>query len=75
MKRLQKLMAQITPKIADVRVETVVDTSFMNKLESSGYIQAFTRKTNCQGNGKPLLDIFSGGLSQRRVDCHCKVTE
>jgi len=44
MKRLQKLMAQITPKIADVRVETVVDTSFMNKLESSGYIQSRYKK-------------------------------
>lgn len=44
MKRLQKLMAQITPKIADVRVETVVDTSFMNKLESSGYIQSLYKK-------------------------------
>jgi hypothetical protein len=37
-------MAQITPKIADVRVETVVDTSFMNKLESSGYIQSLYKK-------------------------------
>jgi NitT/TauT family transport system substrate-binding protein len=44
MKRLQKLMAQITPKLADVRVETAVDTSFMNKLESSGYIQSLYKK-------------------------------
>jgi len=44
MKRLQTLMAQITPKLADVRVETAVDTSFMNKLESSGYIQSLYKK-------------------------------
>jgi NitT/TauT family transport system substrate-binding protein len=44
MKRLQKLMAQITPKIADVRVESVVDNSFMNKVESSGYIQSLYKK-------------------------------
>jgi hypothetical protein len=44
MKRLQKLMAQITPKIADARVETVIDNSFMNKIESSGYIQSLYKK-------------------------------
>jgi ABC-type nitrate/sulfonate/bicarbonate transport system substrate-binding protein len=40
MKRLQKLLTQINPKMGDVRVENVIDNSFMNKLENSGYIQS-----------------------------------
>jgi NitT/TauT family transport system substrate-binding protein len=44
MKRLQSLLVQINPKIADVRVENVIDSSFMNKLESSGYIQSVYKK-------------------------------
>jgi ABC-type nitrate/sulfonate/bicarbonate transport system substrate-binding protein len=44
MKRLHKLMAQINPKIADVRVENAIDNSFMNKLETSGYIDSFYKK-------------------------------
>lgn len=44
MKRLHKLMAQINPGIADVRVENAIDNSFMNKLETSGYIQSFYKK-------------------------------
>jgi NitT/TauT family transport system substrate-binding protein len=44
MKRLYKLMTQITPGIGDVRVENVIDNSFMNKLETSGYIQSFYKK-------------------------------
>jgi NitT/TauT family transport system substrate-binding protein len=44
MKRLQKLMMQINPKMGDVRVENVIDNSFMNKLESSGYIQSVYKK-------------------------------
>jgi ABC-type nitrate/sulfonate/bicarbonate transport system substrate-binding protein len=44
MKRLQKLLTQINPKIAEVRVETIVDGSFMNKLESSGFIQSLYKK-------------------------------
>ena len=44
MKRLQVLLTQINPKIAEVRVENVIDTSFMNKLESSGYIQSVYKK-------------------------------
>jgi len=40
MKRLHQLLVQINPKVADVRVETVIDNSFINKLESSGYIQS-----------------------------------
>ena len=44
MKRLYKLMTQINPKIADVRLENVIDNSFMNKLETSGYIQSVYKK-------------------------------
>ena len=44
MKRLHKLMTQINPKIADVRVENAIDNSFMNKLEASGYIQSLYKK-------------------------------
>jgi NitT/TauT family transport system substrate-binding protein len=44
MKRLQKLLAQLNPKIAEVRVETLLDPSFMNKLESSGFIQGLYKK-------------------------------
>jgi NitT/TauT family transport system substrate-binding protein len=44
MKRLQGLLIQINPKIAEVRVENVIDNSFMNKLESSGYIQSVYKK-------------------------------
>jgi NitT/TauT family transport system substrate-binding protein len=44
MKRLQGLLIQINPKIAEVRVENVIDNSFMNRLESSGYIQSVYKK-------------------------------
>src|SRR6266480_7081871 len=44
MKRLHKLMTQINPNIADVRVENAIDNSFMNKLETSGYIQSVYKK-------------------------------
>ena len=44
MKRLHKLMTQINPKIADVRVENAIDNSFMNKLETSGFIQSVSKR-------------------------------
>ena len=44
MKRLQKLMLQISPKMGDVRVENVIDNSFMNKLENSGFIQSVYKR-------------------------------
>jgi hypothetical protein len=44
MKRLHKFMIQINPKMADVRVENAIDNSFMNKLETSGYIQSVYKK-------------------------------
>ena len=44
MKRLQKILAQINPKIAEVQVENIIESSFMNKLESSGFIQSLYKK-------------------------------
>jgi len=44
MKRLHKLLTQINPKIADARIENTIDNSFMNKLETSGYIQSVYKK-------------------------------
>ena len=44
MRRLHKLLLQINPKMADVRIENVIDNSFMNKLETSGYIQSVYKK-------------------------------
>jgi NitT/TauT family transport system substrate-binding protein len=44
MKRLHKLLTQLNPKMADVRVENCIDNSFMNKLESSGFIQSVYKK-------------------------------
>ena len=44
MKRLQRLLVQVNPKIAGVRVEGVIDNSFMNKLEGSGYVQSMQKR-------------------------------
>jgi NitT/TauT family transport system substrate-binding protein len=44
MKRLQKILTQINPKIAEVRVDSIIETSFMNKLEASGFIQSLYKK-------------------------------
>jgi ABC-type nitrate/sulfonate/bicarbonate transport system substrate-binding protein len=45
MKRLHQLLVQINPKVADVRLETVIDNSFINKLESSATSRASTNLT------------------------------
>ena len=44
MKRLHRLLIQVNPKVADVKVESVIDNSFITKLESSGYIQSVYKK-------------------------------
>lgn len=44
MKRLHRLLVQVNPKVADVKVETVIDNSFISKLESSGYVQSVYKK-------------------------------
>ena len=44
MKRLHRLLTQINPKVADVRVESVIDNSFISKLENAGFIQNVSKK-------------------------------
>jgi NitT/TauT family transport system substrate-binding protein len=44
MKRLQRLLTHVNPKVSEVKVESVVDSSFMNKLESSGFMQSVYKK-------------------------------
>jgi len=44
MKKLHGILISINPKIASVRPESVVDYSFIQKLESSGFIQSVGRK-------------------------------
>ena len=43
MKRLHGLLGTLNPKVKEVRVETVVDNSFINKIETAGFIQSLTR--------------------------------
>ncbi|HVO96178.1 MAG TPA: hypothetical protein VMT22_25200 [Terriglobales bacterium] len=44
MSRLHQLLLQINPKVSDVRVEAVIDNSFINKLETSGYLQPLYKR-------------------------------
>lgn len=44
MKRLQRLLTHVNPKVSEVKVESVIDSSFMNKLEGSGFIQSVYKK-------------------------------
>lgn len=44
MKRLHGVLLSINPKLAAVRVENVVDGGFINRLESSGFIQGLYKK-------------------------------
>jgi ABC-type nitrate/sulfonate/bicarbonate transport system substrate-binding protein len=46
MKRLQKLLIQLNAKIAEVRVEYLIDNSFMNRVESSGFLQSLYKKNS-----------------------------
>ncbi len=39
MRRLQRLLSEVNPKVSEVRVENLIDSSFMNRLESSGFVQ------------------------------------
>jgi ABC-type nitrate/sulfonate/bicarbonate transport system substrate-binding protein len=43
MKQLRQIMAQINPKVAGVRVESVIDNSFVNRLQSSGFVQSMSK--------------------------------
>ena len=44
MKRLHSILTSINPKLASVRPDSVVDTSFIQKLESTGFIQSLAKK-------------------------------
>ena len=44
MRRLHKILIQLNPKLADVRIENTFDNSYMNKLESAGFIQSVQKK-------------------------------
>lgn len=43
MKRLHSLLGTINPKVKDVRVESVIDISFVTKLDQSGFVQSVWR--------------------------------
>ena len=44
MKRLYGLLLTINPKLVDVKVETLIDDSFIHRLEASGFVQSVTKK-------------------------------
>jgi ABC-type nitrate/sulfonate/bicarbonate transport system substrate-binding protein len=44
MKRLHGLLSTINPKVKDVRVESVIDNSFVSKLDQSGFMQSVWKK-------------------------------
>ena len=44
MKKLHRVLISTNPKLASVRPETVMDTSFIHKLESTGFIQSVYKK-------------------------------
>jgi ABC-type nitrate/sulfonate/bicarbonate transport system substrate-binding protein len=44
MKRLHGLLTSVNPKLADAKVESLIDDSFVQKLESSGFVQSVAKK-------------------------------
>lgn len=44
MKKLHGILTSINPKLASVRSESIIDASFVQKLESSGFIRSLTKK-------------------------------
>jgi len=44
MKRLHGLLSTINPKVKDVRVESVIDNSFISRLDQSGFVQSVWKK-------------------------------
>jgi NitT/TauT family transport system substrate-binding protein len=44
MKRLHGLLSTINPKVKEVRVESVIDNSFVSKLDQSGFVQSVWKK-------------------------------
>jgi ABC-type nitrate/sulfonate/bicarbonate transport system substrate-binding protein len=44
MKRLHGLLTAVNPKLADAKVESLIDDSFVRKLETSGFVQSIAKK-------------------------------
>ncbi|HEX2243394.1 MAG TPA: ABC transporter substrate-binding protein [Gammaproteobacteria bacterium] len=44
MHRLHGLLVTINPKLAGIKIDTVVDDSFIRKLDSSGFVQSVSKK-------------------------------
>jgi len=44
MKQLQALLTSVNPKLKDLKTETIVDSGFISRLESSGFIQNLYKK-------------------------------
>lgn len=44
MKRLHGLLMTLNPKLADLKIETVIDDSIVLKLDRSGFVQSVTKK-------------------------------
>jgi NitT/TauT family transport system substrate-binding protein len=44
MHRLHGLLTTINPKLAGVKIDTVVDDSFIKKLDSSGFVESVSKK-------------------------------
>ncbi len=44
MKRLHGLLTSINPKLADAKVETMIDDSIVQRLDSSGFVQSVAKK-------------------------------
>jgi ABC-type nitrate/sulfonate/bicarbonate transport system substrate-binding protein len=44
MKRLHGLLVSVNPKLAEAKVETLIDDSFVRKIESSGFVQSVAKK-------------------------------
>jgi ABC-type nitrate/sulfonate/bicarbonate transport system substrate-binding protein len=44
MKRLHGLLTVVNPKLVDAKVETMIDDSFVRKLDTSGFAQSVAKK-------------------------------
>jgi hypothetical protein len=44
MKRLHGLLTSVNPKLAEAKVESLIDDSFVQKLDSSGFVQSVAKK-------------------------------
>jgi ABC-type nitrate/sulfonate/bicarbonate transport system substrate-binding protein len=44
MKRLHGLLTAVNPKLAEAKVETLIDDSFVHKIEASGFVQTVAKK-------------------------------